>query len=139
MIELKMMNGNNIINIIAPGKQVIKSSQGLLFYSPMELLCSSLGSCIGKHLVIYCSHNSIDITSFEFIGIDMIDGDIKVIIKHPVELSEENISDIKKIVETCEIRKMLDCGVYVQIEPNAKETARVVDDNKPKPCCGDKV
>ena len=132
MLYIRLLHNNNIITIDTPGKQIIKSSAGLMFHNSAELLCAALGSCLGKNLVRYCSHNSINVELFESIGIDFINEKFYVEIKHPNNLSEENIKEIEYTIRNCSVAQLINAEIVIGFNVNTITP----DITKRKPCCG---
>ena len=99
MIELKLLHNNNIITLEVPSKAIIKSSGGMYHPNSMELLCVALGSCIGKHIIKYCSQNKINIESFESISITMDNKDFIVNVFHPKSITTEQKDDLEYVIK----------------------------------------
>lgn len=139
MISVKLLNRNNIVTLEKEGKIPIKSSQGFMFYNPNELLCATIGACIGRNMVIYCSQNNIDITTFETIGVDMEHGKVKVVIQYPDNIDEETLKGLKSNIEKCEMITMLQNGIDIKVEllENKTPIDKIKEMNAAgKPCCG---
>ena len=132
MINIKMLKNNNIITLDSPGKNIIKSSSGLMFHSPHELLCVALGSCIGRHMVVFCSQNNIDIGTFESVTLDF-DKDFWLNIQHPKELTKELRIDLINILKNCEISKLILPEITISFNENKPEFKPLKANT---PCCG---
>ena len=133
MINVKLLQNNTIVTLEVPSKAIIKSSAGAFHPNSMELLCVTLGSCIGKHIVRYCSQEKINVQQFEQIAIDMKNNDFIVHINHPKGMSVKNILDLKEIILNCDIAKLLKSEIEVNFSPNKVDPDLT---RKPKPCCG---
>jgi len=133
MINIKLLHNNTIVTLEIPSKATIKSSAGAFHPNSMELLCVALGSCIGKHIVRYCSQEKINVQKFEQISIDMHHNDFIVNIAHPKGMSLQNLIDLKQIVTTCDVAKLLKSRIDVKFSPNKVEPDL---NRKSKPCCG---
>jgi len=133
MIEVKLLHNNTIVTLEVPGKTIIKSSAGLYHSSPIELLCVSLGSCIGKHIVKYCTQEKINVQKFERISIDMLNNDFIIYINHPKGMSLKNLIDLKQIILNCDIAKLLKSNIEIKFNIN-KNIQNL--NKKSKSCCG---
>ena len=62
MVEVNIRNKNSIVNLIVVGKVAIrgKTAANLYFHTPLELLLSSLGLCIGGKINDYCRLNDLN-------------------------------------------------------------------------------
>lgn len=133
MIVIDLLNNNNIVTLSSEGKLPIKSSSGYMFYNSNELLCVAVGACVGKHTVIYCAQNKIDLSEFEYFKVDMESNIIKVYIGYPKNF---DYSGLKKVLENCEISKK----ISIPIEIIMNESKKTIEENKKsnlkKPCCG---
>ncbi len=132
MIELKLLQGNNIITVEVPGKAIIKSSGGLFHPNSMELLCVALGSCLGKSIVKFCIQNKINIETFESILLTY-DTTFDILINHPKELNKELQDELSFVLKNCSIGKLLKPEVNIIYSKNKKEPDLT---RKIKPCCG---
>ena len=134
MVDIKLLQGNNIITLDTPGKNIIKSSAGSFFHNSMELMCVALGSCVGKHIVRYCSQNKINVETFESISIDMKNNDFYVYIQHPKTLTAEQISDLTYVVTNCDVAKLLSSEVHAEFSLNKIEPD--ITKKRKRSCCG---
>jgi len=133
MVDIKLLHNNTIVTLDVQNKALIKSSAGAFHPNSMELLCVALGSCMGKHIVRYCSQEKINVQGFEQLSIDMNNNEFIVYIKYPKNMSVKNILDLREIILNCDIAKLLTCEIDVQFSPNKIEPDL---SRKPKPCCG---
>ena len=133
MVDIKLLHNNTIVTLEIPSKATIKSSAGAFHPNSMELLCVALGSCIGKHMVRYCSQEKINIETFSQISLDMQHNDFILHIAHPTGMSLQNLIDLKEIVVSCDIAKLLKSKIDVNFSPNKIEPDL---NRKPTPCCG---
>lgn len=133
MIKIDVLNNNSIVTLSSESKIPIKSSQGLMFYSPNELLCVTVGACVGKHLVRYCSQNKIDVRIFEQLKVDMDNDNIYVYVQHPKDMETD---EIKHLILNCDIAKRLKIDIEVVLFPNDNDEDEVIKTNTPTPCCG---
>ena len=134
MIKVKLLNSNTIITLEGDGpKSPIKSSSGLYFYNPNELLCAAIGSCGGKEIVRYCAQNKIDVEKFEIFAVDMVDSKIRYHINHPKDLNNEHKKELIRLVSNCPISELLNNNIEVILKENEKEP----EIRKPSGgCCG---
>lgn len=133
MVLVKLLHNNNIITLDTPGKQIIRSSSGLMFHSSAELLCAALGSCLGKNLVRYCAQNKINVEMFEQVGVDFEDNTFKIHINHPKYLTKENLEEIDSMIHNCSVAQMLNAEITVTFANNNIDPDLT---KKSKPCCG---
>ena len=134
MININLLNNNTIVTLDTPGKQIIKSSaSGMMFHNPQELLCVAVGSCIGKHIVRWCSQNKINVETFESIQLNIESDCFYVYINHPKHLIEEQLKDLKFAIKNCDISKMLTADIRVILTENKVDPDLT---KKTKPCCG---
>lgn len=133
MVFVKLLHNNNIITLDTPGKQIIKSSSGLMFHSSAELLSAALGSCLGKNLVRYCAQNSINVESFEQVAVDFEDNQFHIHINHPKSLTDDNKEEIKNLIRNCSVAQILNTEININLANNNIEPDLT---KKPKPCCG---
>lgn len=133
MINVHVLNSNNIVTLQGEGKIPIKSSQGFMFYNSNELLCAAVGACIGRQIVIYGTQNKIDITLFESIGVTMDNGIIEIHLQHPKNF---NVSELKSVLERCEISQKINMPIKVITRVNDTPDEELVKRDESKPCCG---
>jgi len=137
MVNIEIRNNNNIITLIGEGKIPLQSSQGMIHFSPNELLCAAVGSCIGRALVIYLAHNRIDTRDFESIAIDFIDNKLIIHIQHPKDITQEVLNDVKNVIFKCEMVKLLQPAIITEIKYRENNTSsNVLKSKRSKPCCG---
>lgn len=136
MIDIQIRDRNNIVTLSVPGKTPIRSSGGTFFYSSMELLCISLGSCFGKELVRYCSFEKINPRVFESIKVSMKNYTPYIIVSHPKDFDPKHIEAIESIASTCKVAKMLVPAVGIRFVENTISTEDLVDETKNTGCCG---
>lgn len=111
-----------------------KKSHSYGFYTPMELLAVSLGTCISGHIQQYSRFESIDLRLFEGLTIDL-DADIFIVtIKHHVTLSEEKINILKRELATCEIASIIKKSIDFKFTTFDTPIDKI--EKKNKPCCG---
>jgi len=134
MIRVRLLNGNTISILESDeGKPTIRSSSGLYYHNPNELLCCAIGACIGRHIVIYFTNHKLDIAHIKELQVGF-DGSFIINLKYYNEI-ESYINDIEALCISCEVvRKLVpetkfnalrSDEPYVKIEPKQK-------------CCGDR-
>jgi uncharacterized OsmC-like protein len=139
MIEVKLLDNNNIITLQGEGKLPVKSSTGYMFYDPYELLCMSVGACIGKEILYYCRDNSINVASIESLSVDIEDeNEIIVYITSPKEYTHTHAVAIRKLIKECAIVKKLSIHINVCPAISDKSLEEITKGNKIEPCCGEK-
>ncbi|MCK9429013.1 MAG: hypothetical protein M0R17_03245 [Candidatus Omnitrophica bacterium] len=135
MITVNLRDKNNIINITSVGKVPIrgKTSSNLYFHTPLELLLSSLGLCVGGHIISFCRINNINVNIFEEIVL-LKDQDYILNISCPIDFSEENKNLLRLELEYCQIAKELKNKLIVNFKTNKTKTEELL--KQPKSCCG---
>jgi hypothetical protein len=139
MIDIEARDKNRIVTVSLPGKTPIKirPSSSLYFWNPVELLCGAVGGCIGGIVVDYCRYNDLDPKIFEFLGIDLKDKKIIVVLKHPKELEKEHLTRLSAQITTCEVSKMLLFPIEIQLLENTISTKELINAGESrKGCCG---
>ena len=139
MVEVNIRNKNSIVNLIVVGKVAIrgKTAANLYFHTPLELLLSSLGLCIGGKINDYCRLNDLNPAIFEQISLNYDGSNFIVYIKHPEDLDKEHIERIHNEITYCTIAQELKKEVKVKFSLNTipkEELLKVVE----QPCCGAK-
>ena len=138
MVEIKLRNNNNIITLLVPGKIPLQSSQGLNHFSANELLCSSIGSCVGRTLVIHCAQNSINIKILETILVSMNNNCITILIKYANDIDKDIITSIEKKVKSCELVTSLSKSFDIEVEMIRSEfDKKKLQKQNTKKCCGE--
>lgn len=138
MVEVAIRNNNNIITLLADGKVPIQSSQGMIHLSANELLCSAIGSCIGRTLVIFCAHNTIDVRELEHILINLEDDIIKVYVSYPETMPIEILTQMDQRIRSCELVRKISksFGFVLELQKNKTNTTKLKEMKSTKPCCG---
>lgn len=138
MIEVVIRDKNRIINVISPGKSLLRGrvSHSPFFHNPLEFLLTSLGVCIGGKLHDYCRFNSIDAAIFESIYIINEENNFLIIIKRPKDFSEDHQSRIERQLTNCTISKELVRPIKVKWELNELSTEDLVKKESKRGCCG---
>lgn len=139
MITVLARDKNRIVTLSAPGKAPIRvrPSSSPYFWTPMELLCGSVGSCVGGIIVDYCRYNDLDPRIFEFIGADLKDSKIVITLQHPKDLSSEHLSRLSSKISNCEVSKLLVFPIEITLLENSISTKELTDDSKQsRSCCG---
>lgn len=137
MIKIGLRDKNRIIILEAVGKAPIRgrTSSSPYFHSPLELLLSSLGLCVGGNILDYCRFNDLNARIFEEI-IVFLDGSHFIInIKRPKDFSKENEERLQRTIEACQIAKELSRDVKVVWGENSTPTEELVKE-LPISCCG---
>ena len=137
MIQVSLSDKNRrIITVMSPGKTVLNcSSNSLFFYSPMELLICSLGSCIGTEIYTFSHLNSLDPKIFESINLDIDNFVVTVIIQRPNDFDPNLQEELKTHISKCQIAKMLNVELRVWFTDNLTPTSILTSPSK-KGCCG---
>ena len=120
MINVNVRHGNQIITLVSIGKSPILARAGssFTFYNPLELLAISIGACVGGHLEKHCRFHDINLNQFEWIGVDIVNDTPIVTIQHPPEIEGEVLRDLKRVVESCDISRLLVKTIKVEFIPN---------------------
>lgn len=138
MIEVILRDKNNLISISVPGKAIIRgrTSQSQFFHTPLELLLSSLGLCVGGLINHYCRMNNLNPAIFEQITIESEESLFKITISHPKDLDPEHISRLGSEISLCNISKELKRDIAIIWSKNTISTAELLSRVKEKSCCG---
>jgi len=139
MVEVSLRDNNQIINLLVVGKAPIRGriSSSPFFHSPLELLLSALGLCIGGKINDYCRMNDLNPSIFEQILIDYDSLNYIVNIKRPENLSQEHISRLRNEIINCNVARELHKEVKVKFELNTVPVEELI--KKPtQRCCGAK-
>jgi len=137
MIKVEVRKNNSIIELTTPGKSPIRSSNGLYFWSSMELICAALGSCFGRHLMWYCREEHIDPALFEEIVITMENFIPHISIKHPSNMDVKILDEIKSISEKCEVSALLlKTPPTISFHLNSIPDEVLLKEKKGGGCCG---
>ena len=138
MIDVKILNNNTIITLSSPGKSPIKSSSGLYFYSPADLLCSAIGSCVGREIVLFCAGQRIDVGIFQSLSVDYINYKMIVKIQHPRDMSESIVRQLRHRVAGCDMVAKISKAITIDIDitPNTMSNNEIRGVVKSKGCCG---
>jgi len=136
-MEVKLLNNNRIITLLEPGKMPIKSSSGLFFYSPADLLCASIGACIGREIVTFSSREKIDVELFQLVQVTSEDNKIVIFVQCPL-IDEKKEKELTHSIENCEMVVMIKKAmkVEVSITSNTMSEADLRGVSKSGRCCG---
>jgi uncharacterized OsmC-like protein len=137
MVDISLRDKNRIIVLNVVGKAPIRGriSSNNYFHTPLELLLSALGLCVGGKINDYCRLNDLNPAIFEKISVHLEDGKFFVTIKRPEDLEQEHITRIGSEVSFCTVAQELKKEVTVRWELNntpTKELLKTVE----QPCCG---
>jgi uncharacterized OsmC-like protein len=139
MIEISIKDKNRLIILNVVGKTPIRGriSSNNYFHTPLELLLSALGLCIGGKINDYCRLNELNPAIFEQIAVGLEENKFIVFIKRPEDFNPEHIERISTEISYCTIAQELKKEVTVRWELNNTPTKELL---KPveQPCCGAK-
>lgn len=133
MINVHVLNANNIVTLEGGGKLPIKSSQGLTFYNTNELLCVTVGACIGRQLVFWGLSNKVDLDTFESLGVTMDNGIIEIHIQHPKNI---DVKELTYTIEHCEVSRKISIPIKVIAKENTTSNKELKKRGESKDCCG---
>lgn len=136
MIQVVLRDNNDIINLISETKVPIrgKTSENQYFHTPLELLLSTLGLCIGGEINSYCRLNNLKVQIFESIFIDYDFNKFIIKIQKPEDLEQEHIDLLSKQLIVCNISRVLKNQVEVEWFNNTIKTETLIIQKKG--CCG---
>ena len=136
MVIVNLRNKNNLITLSVDGKAPIRgrTANNLYFHTPLELLLSSLGLCVGGIIINYCRLNDLNSFIFESISIYK-DGNYIIKISYPSEIEKVHINRISTEIENCSISNELKEKVLVKWELNETPTDVLIKEET-KLCCG---
>jgi uncharacterized OsmC-like protein len=137
MIKINLRNQNRIIILEATGKPPIRgrTSSSPYFHTPLELLLSALGLCVGGNIVEYCRHNDINVNIFEEIMVYLDYVNFIVNIKKPKDFSEEHQKRMKDLLTNCLVAKELAKELKIIWGDNETPTEELIK-IIPTKCCG---
>ena len=140
MIEVNLRDKNQIIHVTVFGKAPIRGriSSSQYFHTPLELLLSSLGLCIGGIINNYCRMNDINTSIFERITVTLNGEHYEVTIKRPKDFSDEHITRLSTEIQTCPISRELKKDVRISWDLNTIPTETLLKVAVAQPCCGGK-
>lgn len=138
MVDVHLLNKNNIINLSVPGKAPIRGrvAPNLYFHTPIEILLSALGLCIGGVIVNYCRLNSIDVALFESIKLDYDSGKYHLDIRYGKTLTEEHMKRIANEIADCPVSRELRAPVGQSWFESDVPVEELTNRQGDSPCCG---
>lgn len=136
MINIYLRDKNNLINITNTGKTPIrgKTSSNLYFHTPLELLLSALGLCVGGIINNYCKLYDINPQIFESISVDKNDKYI-ISIQRPEDFEVEHIKRLSSEIDNCNVARELKTKVEVNWLLNKTKIEELIKEQE-KSCCG---
>ena len=137
MIKINLRNQNRIILLEAVGKTPIRgrASASPYFYSPLELLLSALGLCVGGTIIEYCRLNDINVNIFEEVMVLLDPLNFIINIKRPKDFDKETQERLQRTIEACQIAKELSRKIKIVWGENSIPTEELLKE-LPKTCCG---
>ena len=143
MVNINIRDNNNLINLTIPGKTPIRgrTAPNSYFHTPLELLLSALGLCIGGIINNYCRMNDINPKIFENINVTLGSSDVNkgsfcVEIKHPRDFDHEHIVRLSDEISNCVIAKELKKELVTHWTYNETTTEELIKKTVDEPCCG---
>lgn len=138
MVEVNLRNKNNLINLTIVGKAPIRgrTSSSQFFHTPLELLLSALGLCIGGIIVNYCRLNELDTGLFESIIMCYKSDQCYVDIKHAKILTKEHISRLSDEITNCPIANQLKKPIGYAWYESEIPVEELIKRQEPGSCCG---
>jgi len=139
MVTVELRNNSQIINLMIVGKAPIRGriSSSQFFHSPLELLLSSLGLCIGGKINEYCRMNDLNPSIFEEILLEYSGQHYVVVIKRPKTLEEIHVARLSNEITDCSIARELNKPVLLRWLLNTVSVEELI--KKPtQRCCGAK-
>ena len=135
-MKVLLRDYNELITITEVGKAPIRGriSSNQYFHTPLELLLSALGLCIGGIINHYCRMNEINPAIFEEIIVDK-NNEYKVFIKRPNDFDISHIVRMSTEIENCNIAKELNSKIEIEWLINSTPTPELLKEPA-KPCCG---
>jgi hypothetical protein len=138
MVEVHLRDKNNLINLTIPGKTPIRgrTAPNQYFHTPIEILLSACGLCIGGIIVNYCRLNNLDVGLFESITMDYFAGQCCVDIRYGKTLTEEHILRMSNEITDCPISRELKKPVGFAWKESNIPVEELVKRQDERPCCG---
>lgn len=139
MVEIQLRDKNRLVLLNVVGKTPIRGriSPNIYFHTPLELLLSALGLCIGGKINDYCRMNNLNPAVFESIVVGFNSGQFVVVIKRPDDFEGIHIRRMTKEITDCTIAQELKREVIVNWEFNITPVVELLKEVE-QPCCGAK-
>lgn len=137
MISIELRENNRIIVVNQEGKVPIRVRTGsAMFHSPLDLLCCSIGSCIGRTLQDQCRFQNQSILQFEKIIVTMENFIIHVYITYALDINDEFLTIVTRALDSCEINKLLKNKTNINFIKSSLSKEILINQDKPSNCCG---
>lgn len=139
MVEVNLRDHSQIINLSVVGKAPIRGrvSGSPYFHTPLELLLSALGLCVGGHIRDYCRIYDLNPLIFEQILIDYDGSYYRVTILRPRHLDTEHLFRMGEQIKNCNVARELKKEIVFEWKLNTLPVEELKE-RKPTPCCGAK-
>ena len=137
MIKVGLRNQNRIIILEATGKPPIRgrTSISLYFHTPIELLLSSIGLCVGGTILEYCRLNDINTAIFEKIVATKDGNKYYLYVSSPENFDLIHKSRMTTQISNCAIAKELINPITIIWNINSIPTEELLKE-LPTKCCG---
>jgi uncharacterized OsmC-like protein len=139
MVEIQLRDKNRLVVLNVVGKTPIRGriSPNIYFHTPLELLLTSLGLCVGGKINDYCRMNELNPAVFEKIIATLRDDKFLILIQRPKDFDPVHISRISDEITNCTIAKELKKEVTIEWSLNTTPTIELLKLVE-QPCCGSK-
>lgn len=139
MIEIQLRDKNRLVVLNVVGKTPIRGriAPNVYFHTPLELLLSSLGLCVGGKINDYCRMNDLNPAVFEKIIATFDSDKFLILIQRPSDFDPVHISRISDEISNCTIAKELKREVAIEWSLNSTPTPELLKVVE-QPCCGAK-
>ena len=136
MITVNLRDNNSIINLNCDGKIAIRGKTlfNQYFHTPIDLLLSSIGLCIGGELINYCRVNDLNVQLFESISIDYLNESFILNISCPEDFDKNHINYLTRILSNCTISKELKKEINITWNKNILKSEELI--RTKRSCCG---
>lgn len=119
-----------------PGKIPIRTRPtSVNFHTPLELLCCSLASCVGRNIHMVCSWTNTNVKLIQSIKVGMDNGEIIILIQYSPTIEDETVKDIIHRIKTCEIAKLIKSEIKIKTFHNTIPDSELIRHTR-SGCCG---
>lgn len=139
MVEVNLRDHSSIINLTVVGKAPIRGrvAPSPFFHSPLELLLSALGLCIGGQIKEYCRTYDLNPLIFEQVLVDYDGSYYRVTILRPRNLDPDHMFRLRDQIKNCNVARELKKEIVFEWKLNTLPVEELKE-RKPTPCCGSK-
>jgi uncharacterized OsmC-like protein len=135
MVKVSLRDKNQLITLECLGKVPIRGrASSTYFHSPLDLLLSSIGLCIGGTIVNYCRLNNLNVAQFEEVQVLYQEEKFIILIKRPQDFLQEHQDQLTRDISACNISRELKKELQVRWEYNTIPLQELLKEPS-KGCC----